>query len=141
VANIGYLTWGSSCFPADVGGVTHWLCEWQWLMFQISVGEKWIGQLNLRPLYCQGNKVLLQLIPRQGGLFRRSWHLQKILLFLGFQFRIFSADTNTPAFLPFLWIYLHVYSARLTLRRLMSYIYGAPILDVSRSHTTTQHSR
>ena len=25
----------------------------------------------------------------------------------------------------------------LTLRRLMSYIYGAPILDVSRSHTTT----
>ena len=34
---------------------------------------------------------------------------------------------------------------RLTLRRLMLYIYiyiyGAPILDVSRSHTTTQHSR
>jgi len=28
----------------------------------------------------------------------------------------------------------------LTLRLLMS-IYGAPILDVSRSHTTTQHSR
>ena len=35
---------------------------------------------------------------------------------------------------------LTVYSF-LTLRRLMSYIYGAPILDVSRSHTTTQHSR
>ena len=36
---------------------------------------------------------------------------------------------------------------KLTLRLLMSYvyiyiyIYGAPILDVSRSHTTTQHSR
>ena len=30
---------------------------------------------------------------------------------------------------------------RLTLRLLMSKIYGAPILDVSRSHTTTQHSR
>ena len=29
----------------------------------------------------------------------------------------------------------------LTLRLLMSYIYGEPILDVSRSHTTTQHSR
>ena len=29
----------------------------------------------------------------------------------------------------------------LTFRRLMSYIYGAPILDVSRSHTTKQHSR
>ena len=32
-------------------------------------------------------------------------------------------------------------NSELTLRRLMSYIYGAPILDVSRSHTTTQHSR
>ena len=29
----------------------------------------------------------------------------------------------------------------LTFRLLMSYIYGAPILDISRSHTTTQHSR
>jgi len=29
----------------------------------------------------------------------------------------------------------------LTLRQLMSYIYGAPILDVSSSHTRTHHSR
>ena len=42
--------------------------------------------------------------------------------------------------------FLHVSRMRvksLTLTLLMSYIYiyGAPILDVSRSHTTTQHSR
>jgi len=40
--------------------------------------------------------------------------------------------------------FLHVSRIRvklLTFRRLMSYIYGAPILDVSGSHTTTQHSR
>ena len=42
--------------------------------------------------------------------------------------------------------FLHVSRIRvklLTVRRLMSYIYiyGAPILDVSRSHTTTHHSR
>jgi len=40
--------------------------------------------------------------------------------------------------------FLHVSRIRvklLTFTRLMSYIYGAPILDVSRSHTTTQHSR
>ena len=40
--------------------------------------------------------------------------------------------------------FLHVSSIRvklLTFRRLMSYIYEAPILDVSTSHTTTQHSR
>ena len=30
---------------------------------------------------------------------------------------------------------------KLTLRSLTLYIYGAPILDVSRSNTTTQHSR
>ena len=46
--------------------------------------------------------------------------------------------------------FLHVSRVRvksLTLRQLMSYIYiyiyiyGTPILDVSRSHTTTHHSR
>ena len=40
--------------------------------------------------------------------------------------------------------FLHVIRIRvklLTFRLLMSCIYGAPILDVSRSHTTTQHSR
>ena len=40
--------------------------------------------------------------------------------------------------------FLHVSRIRvklLTLRQVMLYIYGAPILDVSRSHTTTHHSR
>jgi len=40
--------------------------------------------------------------------------------------------------------FLHVSRIRvklLTFRLLMSYIYGAPILDVSRSYTTTHHSR
>jgi len=40
--------------------------------------------------------------------------------------------------------FLHVSRVRvklLTFRLLMSYVYGAPILDVSRSHTKTQHSR
>ena len=40
--------------------------------------------------------------------------------------------------------FLHVsriWVKSLTLRLLTSYIYEAPILDVSRSHTTTHHSR
>jgi len=40
--------------------------------------------------------------------------------------------------------FLHISRIRvksLILRLLMSYIYGAPILDVSRSHTTTHHIR
>jgi len=40
-----------------------------------------------------------------------------------------------------LFLLLLYFVVSLTLRWLMSYIYGAPILDVSRSHTTTQHSR
>ena len=43
-----------------------------------------------------------------------------------------------------IWVAVELHAIQcvfLTLRRLMSYIYGAPILDVSRSHTTTQHSR
>ena len=48
--------------------------------------------------------------------------------------------------LALLWAhhFLHVSRIKiksLTLRLLVSYTYGAPILDVSRSHTTTQHSR
>jgi len=45
----------------------------------------------------------------------------------------------TQSVCPFVYNYPRAYD--LTLRRLMSYIYGAPILNVSRSHTTTQHSR
>jgi len=40
--------------------------------------------------------------------------------------------------------FLHVSRIRvklLTFRLLLSYIHAAPILDVSRSHKTTQHSR
>ena len=40
--------------------------------------------------------------------------------------------------------FLHVSRIRVKLlifRLLMSYVYGTPILDVSRSHTTTQYSR
>jgi len=51
-----------------------------------------------------------------------------------------TARSNVCTFLPTTSSY-HPPVNSLTLRRLMSYIYGAPILDVSRSHTMTQHSR
>ena len=66
--------------------------------------------------------------------------------------RIFLFNPLNPELNPICYLlallvaqhFLHVSRIRvqlLTFRRLMSYIYGAPILDVSRSHTTTQHSR
>ena len=50
-------------------------------------------------------------------------------------------EINNSQWFQFKQTYTAVQVSHLTLRRLMSYIYGAPILDVSRSHTTTQHSR
>jgi len=52
---------------------------------------------------------------------------------------------NTGRFIMFS-VVTNIYNKKtkgstLTPKLLMSYIYGAPILDVSRSHTTTQHSR
>jgi len=62
------------------------------------------------------------------------------------EFNPLNAELNPICYLLALSAhhFLHVSRIRvksLTLRLLMSYIYGALILDVSRSHTTTQHSR
>ena len=62
-----------------------------------------------------------------------SSNLHQVLATLPYLHQFFS-----PVLPP---TYADCRSSFLTLRRLMSYIYGAPILDVSRSHTTTQHSR
>ena len=70
-----------------------------------------------------------------------------------FNLKLLNADINplNPELNPICYLlallahhFLHVSRIRvksLTPRLLMSYIYGAPNLDVSRSHTTTQHSR
>ena len=63
-----------------------------------------------------------------GAVIKNTWGCTSI--HCTFKIQCLTTQNDTPA-LP-LW---------LTLRRLMSYTYGAPILDVSRSHTTTQHSR
>ena len=73
--------------------------------------------------------------------------LRCIALFLNVVFNPLNPELNPICYLLALLgahHFLHVSRIRvksLTIRRLMSYIYGAPILDVSRSHTTTQHSR
>jgi len=74
-----------------------------------------------------------------------SAELRGSLVFL--LFNTLNAELNPICYLLALLgahHFLHVSRIRvklLTFRLLMSYIYGAPILDVSRSHTTTQHSR
>ena len=78
---------------------------------------------------------------QHGAVCFMSDHVLKIMKGEGFQHKeqcVTKVNLLAPEKITFC-------CANLTLRRLMSYIYiyiyGAPILDVSRSHTTTQHSR
>jgi len=81
-------------------------------------------------------------------------HSKKNALGIHVKYPLFLSDFNplNPELNPICYLlallgahhFLHVSRIRvklLTFRLLMSYIYGAPILNVSRSHTTTQHSR
>ena len=69
-----------------------------------------------------------------------------IILCVKYTLNVLNAELNPICYLLALLgahHFLHVSRIRvksLTLRLLMSYIYGGPILDVSRSHTT-HHSR
>ena len=64
-----------------------------------------------------------------------------VCFFIGWFFSYFDLNFIAAELLKGRKLLLFFFPSVLTLRLLMSYIYGAPILDVSRSHTTTQHSR
>jgi len=83
-----------------------------------------------------------------------SWRLQRLEAIHGCPMLSSRINPLNPELNPMCCLlallgahhFLHVSRIRvklLTFRRLMLYIYiyGAPVLDVSRSHTTTQHSR
>ena len=121
------------------------------MCFNISQTE---GQLN----YCTLKKIKIllqreQIPSAQGPVFyiRITLNILTLRPKIG-SFQILNFNPLNPELNPICYLlallgahhFLHVSSIRvksLTLRRLMSYIYVAPILDVSRSHTTTQHSR
>jgi len=106
-------------------------CKWD-----STYGVLWV--LILRYNCCQSYTVWIPVF------FHVCWMNQSILL-------IRNINPLKPELYPICYLlallahhFLHVSRIRvksLTIRLLMSYIYGAPILDVSRSHTTTQHSR
>jgi hypothetical protein len=78
--------------------------------------------------------------------FDEIWYWKEAMLRMFCEFNPKNRELNPTYLLALLGAYhfLHVSRIRvklLTFRRLTSYIYGAPILDVSRSHTTKQHSR
>ena len=116
--------------------LTNVFCN-RWHNFQSSCVQK-CGFLN-HSLYCA---------PCYGIAFvLRTVHVDTSCFFTHHSINPLKPELNPICYLLALLgahHFLHVSRIRvklLTFRRLMAYIYGAPILDVSRSHTTTQHSR
>ena len=121
----------------------------------LKVGKIWPKPLVMKRVYVRPYKGVREMyflyivIHKSKGPKRGGW------IFLNFRIHNFlCAPFNplNPELNPICCLlallgahhFLHVSRIRvklLTFRLLMLYIYGAPILDVSRSHTTTQHSR
>jgi len=107
--------------------------------------EVLMGSLKLISFFCFPFVVLY--ISRTAG--KPNYYCVVVYIFL--LLILWALNPLKPEFNPISYLlalivhhFLHVSRIRvklLTFRLLMSYIYGAPILDVSRSHTTTQHSR
>jgi len=84
-------------------------------------------------LHCADSLLVQQMKPADThGQYKNS-------VLLGYKERKLSEVWNIITFMVFECLYVCLLC--LTLRLLMSYIYGAPILDLSSSHTTTHHSR
>ena len=111
--------------------IARWVCSYRMLITPIPFRSKYTARC-----LCSYS-MLIRLISYRSKLakFNSLWK-KRVLTNLDDWLTLvyFQLDAQNS----YLFIYIiHL----LTLRWLMSYIYGAPILDVSRSHTTTQHSR
>ena len=89
--------------------------------------------------------VWLKFIPRINLVISHLRH-QSLTTWRSYNVNPLNPELNPICYLLALLAHHFLHASRirvksLTLRLLMSYIYGAPILDVSRSHTTTHHSR
>jgi len=123
------------------------LSLWQkWEAAVFSGGVKSAGALGWQPYYPHVPTVLkfgsLKLLEFPS----RFWSFMYVVIDkIGLKINPLKPELNPICYLLALLgahHFLHVSRIRVklvTFRLLMSYIYGGPILDVSRSHTTTQH--
>jgi len=119
------------------------LCIKVWNKNEQAVFEKLNRIAGVTPapaMYWNSNRLVCLL---------RAVHTLRFFYVTFLTVQINEVKCASTRFWHFTWIILRWFKQAafiiclftLTLRRLMSYIYGAPILDVSRSHTTTHHSR
>jgi len=86
------------------------------------------------------NAVITLVGSRSGEWGRPKWDLKQLNPGIG-AYAAYMAKIQRQTDTLSIFIFRNRFAVWLTVRWLMSYTYGAPILDVSRSHTTTQHSR
>jgi len=143
--------------------VTEFSLEIQLKLFYFTLRETWYAfSVVLESLFYEINilDILSELLKALGNISQSGCSMKNVwILPSTFHCMLWTADNRRPCFMnravwpqsvwtPRLLHHRIILSQRLriktsclTLRLLMSYTYGAPILDVSRSHTTTQHSR
>ena len=122
----------------------------------INLRNSWVYLVDLFELYDDAGLTNFKFNERKWNapdIYRAMFsNVQGVQLKSGPYFNPLKPELNPICYLLALLAhhFLHITRIRvksLTFRLLMSYIYiyiyiyGAPILDVSRSHTTTQHSR
>ena len=141
ISQILFLEWNSTCFGQFLypsSGVFHCthsndICHTGLLASKLSA-----NLYDIHSYHCCVYSGKLLMMDRRTVRNMQSFipriNFEKLVHLVGFIIRDLIRCTVT-------WTLNSV--CALTLRVLMSYtyIYGAPILDVSRSHTTTQHSR
>jgi len=121
------------------------------LFLNLGTRRRWVVNLIYRPLYSR-ERIPVPTEQEAEWPPELVWRVLKKRKYL--EPPVFKTRTLTlknPELNPICYLlallahhFLHVSRIMvksLPLRLLMSYIYRAPILDVSRSHTTTQHSR
>jgi len=127
----------SSCCTIDFTPVNKW--------YSLSKCIKWFYLRFPEPLFLSGELLYRQNDVTKAFLLVQAWtktQYKDIVLTGDRSGRYWwSSGNNVEKILKEALLAPLCGFRRLTLRWLMSYIYGAPILDVSRSHTTTQHSR
>ena len=138
------------CTAEARGSVEKWLVQVKAVVTLIYMHVKWVI-LGGVEVWAEVNVFVWLSYAVRSFMHVFSFCSDPLCIEVWYSFNPLNAELNPICYLLALLgahHFLHVSRIRvksLTLRLLMSYIYmciyGAPILDVSRSHTTTHHSR
>ena len=142
---------GNVCFAKGRGEHRPWLgmlehpstLNFNGVVLNQPCGSQWLPYVHVHTGLTLKNSILCP----HNVFMCFVWNSEHVAMISLYNINPLNAELNPICYLLALLgahHFLHVSRIRvksLILRLLMSYLYGAPILDVSRSHTTTHHSR